>query len=404
MECDGVVTTSAGTTAAPECWPSVPSPWSVSVLTQIEGCPRCWALMNAKYPGLWGGHGYPRLLSPSALAGQVIHASIRLVGSALAQAGCTSAREPGATSVFRTLGGLTSVLHEAFARVLDREEDNPRVQPLLARLRADFARDVPLLRQQLQEQLRRLTLFPRPSASNKDGRYVGVLREGSYHEVRVRSSSLDVVGVIDLLIISPGHSTIWEFKTGGPSDHHIEQVRVYALLWAEDERNPTHEPPDDIVLSYQHDLHHVPPLSREDLTVLRGELAQRLRVAASAVMVNPPPARPTPTRCTTCDVRQLCPEYWSAIATWEVGVVPVWWLDVEVHVGRARGPRSWDAMLVRGQGVTSPTPVVLVHGATDGAHRVPSGVRVRLLGVRSSVVDGTTLVTMNAATQVFAAR
>jgi hypothetical protein len=302
------------------------------------------------------------------------------------------------------LGGLTSVLHGAHARVLEREQANPRVQPLLTRLRADFARDVPLLRQQLQEQLRRLTLFPRASASNKNGRHRSLLGEGSYHEVRVRSSSLDMVGVIDLLIIAPGHATIWEFKTGEPSDHHAEQVRVYALLWAEDERNPMHEPPDDLVLSYQHHTRHVAPLSGEDLIVLRGALAQRLRVAASAVMMNPPPARPAPTCCTSCDVRQLCPEYWSAIATWEVGAVPPWWLDVEVRVGQARGPRSWDAMLVRGLGVKNPSPIVLVHGATEAAQRVPLGARVRLLGVRSSVVDGTTLVTMNAATQVFDAR
>lgn len=390
-----------GTTAGPEHWPQAPSPWSVSVLTQIKECPRRWALATAAYPSLWSGHGYPRLLPPSAIAGQVVHASIRRVASALAKGGCTSACDPGAASVLRCIGGLTSILHEEHERILERERDNPRVHDTIDRYRDEFTREIPALRQHVQEQVRRIPLTPRSGGANGDGSHTEVLRDGSHHELRVRSLGLDFVGVLDLLTIAHGRCAIWEFKTGEVSDRHIEQLQVYALLWAEDDRNPTHEAPEELVLSYEHHTYHVPSLSHDDIRALRADLRQRILDATTAVSQDPPPARPAPVHCAHCDVRQLCPEYWSGLSTWKDGSLPPWWRDVEVRVGNPRGPRTWDAVLVRSQGVTSPSPIVLVHGAPGVNHRVSSGLQVRLLGVRLSVVDGITLVTMTTATQVF---
>jgi hypothetical protein len=350
---------------------------------------------------LWSGHGYPRLLQPGAVAGQVIHATIRRLASMLAQAGCTSALDPEAASVLRGVGGLTVVLHEELARVLDRERDNPRVQATIARVRDELTCEVPAMRQHVQAQLQRMVLTPRVAGANGDGTSGGALPDGSYYELRLRASGVDFVGVVDLLTITHGQCTIWDFKTGAVSERHVEQLRVYALLWTEDPRNPTQKPPDRLVLSYEHHEQHVPSLSSDDVAALRGELSQRVRLATAALGTIPPPACPAPAHCAYCDVRQLCPEYWSALPTWEDGGAVSRWRDVEVDVGSARGPRSWDAILVRGVGVKRPSPIVLVHGNPVVENWLSAGVHVRLLGVHSSVVDGVTLVTMTAATQAF---
>lgn len=387
----------------PQTWPEAPSPWNFSVLKEIEACPRRWALSAAAYPDVWGGTGYPRALNTNALKGQIIHAVVTTVSSALATAGCVSARDGAAVEVLRGLGGMTGVLQEAIDRALERHRKNPRAVRAMDRVRNDLLKDIPAMRQQVQHQLQRLTLTPRPCpTSPSTSASWGRLRDGSYHELRLHAQELDFVGVIDLLQLEDGQCTIWEFKTGAPDDRHVEQLSIYALLWTEDkQRNPPSTPATRLFLSYEHRLQELDPISPSALAALHTALLQRIRAATGMAREQPPSARPVSERCRYCDVRHLCEEYWVALSTWQGDDPDRLWGDMEIRVGAKRGPRSWDAVVVGGANVAHGTPVVLAHENRLTEHCLTEGTHVRLLSVRQSVVDGVTLVAITAMTEIF---
>src|SRR4051794_21748091 len=104
------------TITAPKAWPEPPSPWYFSVLMQIERCPRRWALSSAAFPELWDGKGFPPALNSRALAGQVIHDVIGIVSLAMADAGCSHARDAAAVDVLRKMGGFNVLLRDSIDR------------------------------------------------------------------------------------------------------------------------------------------------------------------------------------------------------------------------------------------------------------------------------------------------
>jgi CRISPR/Cas system-associated exonuclease Cas4 (RecB family) len=384
----------------PKAWPAPPSAWHFSLLKEIETCPRQWALSAAAFPDLWDGSGYPPAVNTKALTGQVIHATISRVCVALAHAGCKQAGDANAVEALRTMGGFTAILRETIDRIIDRHRTNPRLCHTIERVRNDLLQEIPTMRQQVQRHLHRVTLMPRrPSATGAPGG--GSLREGSYHELHLRAESLGFIGIVDLLQIESGQCTIWEFKTGAPDDRHTEQLRTYALLWAEDKnRNPDGIPVRRMMLSYNHHVQELQPSDPSGLLALRAELAKRISAAASAIRDDPPQAHPDPERCRFCDVRQLCPEYWAARATWHEDEGREWG-DVEARIGASRGPRSWDAVVIVATGIPKGTPVVLVLAHTSSGASLCNGMQVRLLNVRQAEIDGAITIGISTVTEIF---
>ncbi|MGD0779140.1 MAG: PD-(D/E)XK nuclease family protein [Candidatus Solibacter sp.] len=387
------------TVITPKAWPAPPAPWHFSVLKEIEACPRRWALSAAAFPDVWEGVGYPPAVNSKALAGQVIHAVVSLACVALADAGCSRLRDAAAVEVLRRMGGFTNVLRQTIDRIIDRHRKNPRLRYSLDHVRNDLLQEIPAMRQQVQQHLQRVTLIPRRSPVT--GRGGGPLREGSYHELRLRAEDLDFVGIIDLLQLEDGHCTIWEFKTGAPDERHTEQLRTYGLLWASDKnRNPDGLPVHRLVLSYDHHVQELRPADTGMMATVLADLHKRVLAAAATIRDHPPVARPSPEHCRFCDVRHLCPEYWAALTTWREDERSAW-VDVELRVGTARGPRSWDAHLLVAPGRTQETPVVLVVAHTSSTASLSAGLHARLLNVRQSEADGVPIIAISALTEIF---
>ena len=53
-------------------WPKAPSWMSFSTLSELETCPRRWALNHANYPNVWDGRGYPQPLRFALLEGRIV--------------------------------------------------------------------------------------------------------------------------------------------------------------------------------------------------------------------------------------------------------------------------------------------------------------------------------------------
>ncbi len=388
------------TVITPSEWPAAPKMWHFSLLKEIETCPKQWALTSAEYPNLWDGHGYPPMANPRALAGQTVHATVSSVCNALSEAGCSHLSDVEVIQVLRKMGGFTAILTETIDRILDRQRSNPRMGHLIERFRNDLVQDIPAMRQQVQRHLNRISLIPRAS-SLTGAPHGGKLWGGSYHELRLRDDSVSFVGIVDLLQIENRRCTIWEFKTGVPSDQHSEQLRTYALLWAADkERNPDGIPVSRMLLSYDDHVEDVAPPDPDTLSSLRVDLLKRREAALAAVSSTPPVANPVPEHCRFCSVRQLCSEYWVARMKWQEEGDGTW-VDIEVKVGASRGPRSWDALVVAATGIPKETPVVLVLAQTISHTVLQKGMHVRLLNVRQGETEGVITVGISATTEVF---
>src|SRR4051812_31816068 len=106
-----------GIAELPATWPDAPSEMTVTSLTEMELCPRRWALARAQYPNIWGGHGYPPHVSLSALTGTIVHRALETVTKGLNTAGCASVKDPSACNVLRNLGGYTAVINACIDEV-----------------------------------------------------------------------------------------------------------------------------------------------------------------------------------------------------------------------------------------------------------------------------------------------
>jgi len=364
------------TVVAPAKWPASPPEMSVSTHSEIEECPRRWALSAAEYPELWSGRGYPPKLQVATLAGSVVHLALETITKRFVHAGVSSQADPLAANVLRDLGGFTKVVQNCLERVLARFVDNPRATAHLEHARRTLRGQVPALRTRVQATLSRLRLpatalsspTPPPSASARSP-----LASGVYPEIELRARQIGWKGKVDLLVLRDDTCEITDFKTGAIDEAHKFQVRVYAILWMLDEDlNPARRAVDRLLLTYEaQDLDVAPPSESETDTMTEG-LVQLKRAAEVAVAARPPQARPSVDTCRYCSVRQLCDEYWAN----PVAPTDPQFGDIELEIVRRHGPTSWDAVVLRSAtfAVNSPALLRLPHAA-----ELPTGGRVRVL-------------------------
>jgi hypothetical protein len=381
-------------------WPALPTLWSYSSLRDAEECPRRWALSRATYPAIWDRPGYPPRPILPALLGDIVHHSLDLILRHLYEAGCESIADASAVDVLRALGGYSGLAERLIGEQMDSLQANPRMADQVSGLRSALKARIPAIRQRVQALLARATLVPREPAGETAADAVPApdrapLSMGSHPEVTLHAAELRMAGRADLITLGPGSCAIVDYKTGAPDDHHADQLRLYALLWARDtELNPAAVPATSLILSYTTHDERVEPLEPHSLEPLAQQLTDRIAATERELVLRPPPARPSPTTCRLCSVRQLCDDYWSSAAI-DAASTPQGFGDREGTIISQNGPRSWVIEVESDRRSLLRTPT------EDPGFRV--GDRVRLLGAALARDDdsGDETITLTRTSEVF---
>jgi hypothetical protein len=266
------------------------------------------------------------------------------------------------------MGGYSQLIRDRIEEQMERLALNPRCFTRLGELRRELLNRIPEMRQTIQALVSRSEFSPRNAPSTRsDGQHPAVLADGSYPEFEIRSDDLAFAGRVDLVTVTASEVHITDYKSGTPSPHHEDQLRVYAALWAHRSMaDPDRPVATRLTASYAtHDLNVDAP-SVAEVGALAATLRSRTTAAASSVASGHPTAIPTPDNCRFCSVRHLCDDYWEQLPS----ARPDGRCDLEVEVLARNGPRSWSVRGSGGDGVMR----------TDEGLDLQEGIMVRVLG------------------------
>lgn len=363
---------------------------SFSTLSEVEACPRRWALSRADYPHVWSGKGYPQKPQLAGLQGTVVHLSLQCIASALVARGCPSLLDAAAISTLKELGGISQVVQNSIVGVLKSYETSPRAYFVLDGLSNQLRNGLPELRSRVQRLLSRIRLekcIPRTTGSAHNTPHIRrELAVGSYAECELRASGLGWFGIADLLTLSSNSCEIRDFKTGPPKEEHAFQIRTYALLWARDsDRNPSGRLADRLVLSYDNGDSELDSPNAAALDNLENDLRNRTAAAIASVGNSPPEARPSTQNCTYCAVRHMCDDYWQwlSIHNNSISASVSEYGDIQMAILGDHGPSSWDGILETSLLLSAGRRVLL--RVAQPRPELHAGQRVRLLNVRLSL-------------------
>jgi hypothetical protein len=382
---------------------------SVSTLTEIEACPRRWALSSAEYRDIWGGHGYPPRINVNTLGGNVTHLVLETVTKHLVGAGCPSVEDPKAVLVLKELGGYTKIVQDCIDRVLERFAANPRAFPLLEDSARTLYRQAPELRMRAQRLLARVRLAQLALSSNTSAvgtKWRGPLTAGAFPEVELHARQIGWKGRADLVVLSDEDCEITDFKTGMRDEAHKFQLQVYALLWSLDQdRNPNGRLASKLILAYNDGNLDVPAPTATQLAELKRELVRRGDAARAAVQSgHPPQARPSAENCRFCSVRHLCNEYWvpdpQRPSAFDANPR---FSDAELKIVGRHGPSSWDAVIVPSRTLASGKAALL---RTPQDTQLRPGQHLRVLdaaiAVDSEEQDNPAIITVGTFSEIYA--
>jgi RecB family exonuclease len=300
-------------------------------------------LSRGDYGDLWDGSGYPPRPAFAALTGSVVHRCLELLLTTIQDHGCGSVTDPSAVTAIRELGGYSKLVDSVIAEELAALQGNPRAADLRTTLERHLLKEVPHIRRRVQLAISRARLFAshhdsgiRSGAAARAG-----ITLGSHAEVELRANDLRVLGRADLITIRETGCTITDYKTGTPSDHHADQLRLYGLLWSLDrEVNPDLIPIERLVLSYATNDVFVDVPSDAEFEELADQISARIAATEDQFASRPPPANPHPEICEFCEVKHLCDDYWMTVGA-EQAMSSGGFVDCEGEVARRSGPRSW---------------------------------------------------------------
>lgn len=148
-------------------------------------------------------------------------------------------------------------------------------------------------------------IAPRSTARNSTTtRAASALQTGT--EIRLRDPQSKLHGWADLI----ESNAIIDFKTGDEESSHIEQLLFYAALY----QSATSRTPEQLRLVYTRTgkVLDVPLPSSGQLQALLILSRQRAVTAEGKINSNALEARPERSKCSQCNVRALCDEYWLA--------------------------------------------------------------------------------------------
>lgn len=399
------------TTLTPTEWQAPPEWMSFHYLVRAEQCPRSAALRHATYSQLWNRRGYPDKPSLAALAGMVTHRVIARIIRSLADSGVDSFQDPRSVAILKSLGGYSKVIAESVADVIQSLAGNPRFELVRSSSLSRLNNRLPAIREQVQLQLSRLNwnLKPPLVELREDSDIDAVtsdrlpLQQGTHFEVELRHPGIKWRGFADLIELRDDLCTVADFKSGEPSDDHLLQLQIYALLWYHDEElNPSKTAVDKLVICYPNGDRLV-PYNKND----GGKLAQELQARTSAVRkaVSGPESQANldAERCPKCDVRHLCSDYWTPNRPASVGGASadgVQLDDVQLSLRARKGQNTWSAECKVSNHIPIGSTVLLRWTPKDSAaldHLLPSS-EVRLSGALISHSEDAGLQMVNYAT------
>jgi hypothetical protein len=379
--------------------------WSYSSLSEAEECPRRWMLSRARYPTIWEREGYPPRPILAGLIGNATHRALEVILGTLQARGCVSVSDPSAVEALRDIGGFSRLLEDTVAAELETLQGNPRAADLLASIRERLLREVPAIRERLQATVSRTRLQSpsddEPITGTQPSR--GPLARGSHPEVKLRAEGLRLVGRADLITLDDDGCAITDYKTGAPSEHHADQLRLYSLLWSRDnEINPGGLPVRRLVVAYATHDETLDGPSAGELETLAGALSERIAKAECDLSRPPAAAYPAPEVCRNCSVRHLCDDYWLAARAApapEVFSEAAVLVDCEAVIATRNGPRSW--LLSLGEQPER----ALLRTATE-TPGFAAGDSVRILGLALSANEDSAemILTMTQFSEVFVLR
>src|SRR5205823_6764255 len=144
-------------------------------------------------------------------------------------------------------------------------------------------RAIPDLRQIVQLALNGMLSVggaPATSFRSSDPAARGPLGLGYHSEVKLAPKKMAWVGFADAIRLSHDSCEIIDYKTGAESPAHLDQLRIYALLWARDDVvNPNARLATSLAIVYPGSTHLVPPPDERDLDNLEAAL-ESTRAAA----------------------------------------------------------------------------------------------------------------------------
>lgn len=379
----------------PEKFGELPKRMSVSILKEIESCPRKYALRRADYSQIWNGFGYPNKPSLKALEGIIVHRSIEHIIKALRKAGCPSISDELFVKTMRSLDGYSGVLEKQFEKISDELITNPRSNYKADKINQKLRDTFPTLREQLQTQASKLKFDNKAKATNFSGidNTVRSLSNGIHAEVELNAPELEWYGKVDYLNLSPNECEIADFKTGERKSEHIFQIKIYNLLWNLDKiQNPNTVPVTKLNLLYNNEDIKVPPLTSSEVDDFIDEVKQRTNFAKSRILQPVPEAKPTIENCRYCSVRQLCSAYWTQNTQELLEKEKLFHqtlqkkngIDIEIKLENSIAEHIWYARTLISGSIT-PQTQLLVRFAPTSLLQIPiklkSGLQLRLLNV-----------------------
>jgi CRISPR/Cas system-associated exonuclease Cas4 (RecB family) len=307
------------TATGPTDWASPPEWMSIHYLLAAERCPRSVALRYSRYTTIWKKQGYPEKPHVSSLIGRIVHSSVERIASELAKKGVRSLSDSGAVQVLREMGGYSVVVSRVTEAALISLQDNPRLDRQMGVLRAALRTNAPRIREEVQVLLSRMTWEPMDTSQRAITRNLGsgsttrgALSSGLHFEAELRDAALKFRGIADSIEVGKTGCTITDFKTGGESENHEFQLRVYALLWQNDsDLNPAGRPATKLTLSYPRADQNVTVPTQAELADLSKELNSRSEMVREEIGTSLPKANLSIENCGRCEVRQLCAPYWT---------------------------------------------------------------------------------------------
>lgn len=386
-----------------------PARFSHTALRSLRACARRWQLTRSEWS--WGS-SYPERPSEPILRGHVVHRALEDLVDRLCAAGGPPFGSPEFVAVgraFQLEGALQRIFEEERGAFLANPRSHGMGEPRVTLAECQNA-VVRLLRATWDVGSRR----PRPAAPVRRGTHTGRparrgvvagpdprlkdLRAGDrIPEVPLDHPTLPIGGVADLVAVEDDGDVIVDYKTGASRPEHVEQIRLYGLLWwrvtgrlprllrvvSSDGGPPTE------VLGHG-----------ADLAQLETDLAAEVAEWRWSLSDRPAPARPNPAACRFCAVRQVCEDYWSSEATSELR-----WIgalddasglrDAELHVTSVRSRSSARGRLPSGDEAT------LVSDPALWPLDQSEGCRVRALVVR---VDGDGCLSSTRSSELFTVR
>ena len=224
-----------------------------------------------------------------------------------------------------------------------------------------------------------------------------------HFEVELRHPGIKWQGFADLIELRDDLCTIEDFKSGEPSDDHVLQLQIYALLWCHDEElNPSKTAVDKLVICYPNGDRLV-PYNKKDVGKLTQELQARTNAVRQAVSGPESQANLDAERCPKCDVRHLCSAYWTGNRPASVGGASadrVQLDDVQLSLRSRKGQNTWSAECQLSNHIPIGSTVLLRWTPNDCAvldHLLPGSV-VRLSGALISYSEDTRLQMVNCST------